>query len=126
MRRLLLVLALLGAAAVVVVGVVLMLDSRQDATEAQTPQASVSVVSAGVEPTSHAFGDPVTAEVVVVADASIVRPESIRIATEFEPYEVDGPVLLERRESGSRLRLRFRYPLVCIREGCEADGPSRC
>jgi hypothetical protein len=125
MRRLLLGLALVAAVGIVVLGAVLVIAARDEEPGVSRPRASLTVVGAGVQPLAHAFGDPVVAELVLDVDSVIVDPESIRIPTDFSPYEPAGPAQVERTETGGALRLRYRYPLVCLREGCSPQGSRR-
>jgi hypothetical protein len=124
MRRLLLLAAAVVAAGIFAGGLALVLSAGGDDDGATlAPRASMSVAAAEVRPPVHAFGEPVVAEVVLVADQALVRPDSIRIAADFTPYERAGPVRVERTTAGSSLRIRFSYPLRCLREGCAPDGP---
>jgi hypothetical protein len=125
MRRLLLGVALVAAVGIVVLGAVLVIAARGEEPGASQPQASVTVVGAGVQPSAHAFGDPVVAELVLDVDPTVADPETIRIPTDFSPYEPAGPAQVERTETGGALRLRYRYPLVCLREGCAPEGPRQ-
>jgi hypothetical protein len=38
---------------------------------------------------------------------------------DFSPYELAGKPTVERHVTGSSAHVRFRYPLRCLREGCE-------
>ena len=82
------------------------------------PRSAVAV-TADVTPNVVAFGTPVVATADVVADARIVRPESIALQVDFTPYELAGAPRVERHVTGSSAHVRFRYPLRCLREGCE-------
>jgi hypothetical protein len=85
------------------------------------PRSAVSV-TADVAPNVVAFGTPVVATADVVADVRIVRPESITMQVDFTPYELAGTPTVERHVTGSSAHVRFRYPLRCLREGCEPAG----
>ena len=87
------------------------------------PRSAVSVTT-DVAPNVVAFGTPVVATADVVADARIVRPESITMQVDFSPYELAGEPTVERHVTGSSAHVRFRYPLRCLREGCE-PAPAR-
>lgn len=82
------------------------------------PKSAVAV-TADVTPNVVAFGTPVVATADVVADARIVRPESITLQADFAPYDLAGKPTVERHVTGSSAHVRFRYPLRCLREGCE-------
>jgi len=77
-------------------------------------------VQARVTPAVHTFGEPVVATVEVVADANLIRPDTIRVDADFEPYEADGDPTVERSVVDSVSRVVFSYPLRCLREGCDA------
>ena len=97
MRRLVVPLALLAAAAVISAGVSLVLDARSGSeAAAPRPAASMSVVSASVQPRVHAFGDPVVAELELLGDGEAIDPDSVRLDPRFAPYESAGPVQVER------------------------------
>jgi len=126
MRRLAVPLAFLVAVAVTAGGIAFVLASRAAEPDgAAPPKQSLRVVSSSVRPSVHAFGEPVVAELVLVADAGVVRPETVRVDPDFAPYERAGPGRVERVASGSSVRWRFRYPLRCLREGCAPAGDRR-
>lgn len=127
MRRLLLTLAVVVGVAILVGAATLLLDARNDdgTTAASRPRASVSVVSATVRPAAHHFGEPVVAELVVVADKSLVDPSTVRVNPDFTPYEPIGPRSVERTENATSVAWRIRFPLRCLREGCAPDGARR-
>jgi hypothetical protein len=125
MRRLLLIVAVVAAVAIVVLGAVLVIAARGEDPGVSRPRSSVAVVGAGVEPPTHAFGDAVAAELVLEVDPAVVDPATIRIPTDFSPYEPVGATQVERTETGGTLRLRYRYPLECLREGCSPEGSRR-
>jgi hypothetical protein len=77
-------------------------------------------VQARVTPEVHTFGEPVVATVEVVADASFVKPDTIQVEADFAPYEADGDPTVERSVVDGVARAVFRYPLRCLREGCDA------
>ncbi|MCP9484709.1 MAG: hypothetical protein MSC30_02520 [Gaiellaceae bacterium MAG52_C11] len=126
MRRLAVPLALLAALAVTGGGIALVLASRGgDGDDPRPLRQSLTIVSSSVRPSVHAFGEPVVAELVLVGDAEVVRPETVRIDPDFAPYEAAGPGHVERIAAGSSVRWRFRYPLRCLREGCAPAGDRR-
>ncbi|MGI9111830.1 MAG: hypothetical protein ACR2GT_06505 [Gaiellaceae bacterium] len=126
MRRLAVPLALLAALAVTGGGLALVLASRDgDEDDLRPLRQSLAIVSTSVRPSVHAFGEPIVAEVVLVGDAEVVRPETVRLDPDFAPYEAAGPGRVERIAAGSSVRWRFRYPLRCLREGCAPVGDRR-
>jgi hypothetical protein len=113
------------AAAAVVAGLalgVVWLATRGDDEQAPQVLQGLLSVRADVEPRVHGFADPVTAEVVVLADPSTIVADSIRIDARLEPYELEGPVEVDRDETPSLARVRFRYPLSCRSEACAPAG----
>jgi len=126
MRRLLVPMALLVAVGIVAGGLALALSSRTAGeAEGLRPRSSLSVVSVAVRPPVHTFGEPIVAEVVLLGDSTAIRPETVRIATDFAPYEPTAPVQVVRTETGSAVRWRFRYALRCLREGCAPANARR-
>ena len=99
MRRLAALLALVGAI---------------EAAPAAASSPPVAV-SASLEPAAVAYGDPVTATVDVRYDPRTVAAASIRVEPSFAPYAVAGPVSVRRLGAGE---VRYRYPLLCLTDGC--------
>jgi len=99
----------------------LWLAHQGDGTRGAIPEETISVTTE-LTPDVHTFGQPVVATVTVLADATLVRPESIRLDTDFAPYDPDGAPSIERSRSGGSARVVFRYRLSCLREGCDAAG----
>jgi hypothetical protein len=79
-------------------------------------------VTATIEPGVVAFGTPVVATADVVADATVVDPDSISMQADFTPYEVEGKPVVERHVQGATAHVVYRYTLRCLREGCEPAG----
>jgi hypothetical protein len=127
MRRFAVHLALLAALLVTVGGIALVLGLRSSGPDeaVEPPRQSLRVVSTSIRPSVHGFGEPVTAELVLVVDARLVRPETVRLDPDFGPYESAGPRRVDRVESGSTVRWRYRYPLQCLREGCAPTGDRK-
>jgi hypothetical protein len=99
----------------------LWLASRgNDGAGGQAPETLA--VRAGIAPDVHAFGEPILATVDVVADAGFIKPETVRIEADFAPYELDGEPTVERNVADGVAHVVFRYPLRCLREGCDASG----
>jgi hypothetical protein len=96
----------------------LWLAARGEGDAAVVPRSAVAV-TADVAPNVVAFGSPLVATADVVADARIVRPDSIRLQTNFDPYQLAGEPTVERHMTGNAAHLRFRFPLRCLREGCD-------
>ena len=71
-----------------------------------------------VEPRNILFGDTIRARVDVVVDARKVDPESVRVSTEFVPWEIVAPQVRTRREAGSTVHLRTVFTLRCTSSPC--------
>jgi hypothetical protein len=74
--------------------------------------------SRSLTPTTHFFGDIVTARVEVRIDRTILDPDRLRVDAKFEPYERVGRVELDRRDLGRYTRLRYEYSLRCLTVTC--------
>jgi hypothetical protein len=92
--------------------------SGDDAAARQAPETLA--VSARITPDVHTFGEPVTATVEVVADAGFIKPDTVRVETDFAPYELAGEPTVDREVINGVARVVFTYPLRCLREGCDA------
>lgn len=127
MRRALVPLAALAAAVVVgsAIGLVLHARGAGVGPSVSAPRASMTVVRTSVSPSVHHFGEPVVAELVVVADKKLIDPGSVRVNPDFTPYDPIAPRRTERTENATSVRWRFRFSLRCLREGCASEGPRR-
>jgi hypothetical protein len=74
--------------------------------------------SRSLTPTTHFFGDIVTARVEVRIDRTLLDPAKLRVETQFKPYELVGAMTLDRRDLGRYTRLRYEYSLRCLTVGC--------
>ena len=92
--------------------------SGDDAAAREAPETLA--VSARITPDVHTFGEPVVATVEVVADAGFIKPDSLRVETDFAPYELAGEPTVDREIIDGVARVVFTYPLRCLREGCDA------
>lgn len=127
MRRLLLPLAGLAAAAAMVAAVALVVAARDDDGNrpGARPRASMSVVTATVRPNVHHFGEPVVAELLVVADKALIDTDAVRVNPDFTPYEPIRPREVVRTETATTVRWRFRFFVQCLRDGCAPDSARR-
>src|SRR3954464_15319703 len=99
MRRLLLALACLAV----------LLPGAAGADNALSFRASIS-------PRTHLFGDPLLAEVqVVAASAAAAR---LRLVTDFTPYSVVGRAEVERTAAGGQTEVRWVWRLECLTRAC--------
>lgn len=119
MRRAAILLPQVVLAIVAGVAVGMLWLAGDDDTGVGGPPAEAVTATGTVVPDAHTFGDPVVAHVDVVVDNRSVDPASVRVDTDFAPYELDGTETVERSDAGATSRIRFTYPLRCVREGCD-------
>lgn len=110
----------LGLAAFVglVVGLVWLAGSPDETLRPTDPIE----VQTDITPDAHVFGEQVVATVEALFDATQIDPSSVRVVTEFAPYEPAGERTVERRVSGGIGVATFRFPLHCLEEGCDTTG----
>lgn len=110
MRRRLALVSLLGVVAAGCAG---------DASEVPfLPEGRAIGSSHSLTPTTHFFGDIVTARVEVRIDRRQLDPARLRVEAAFKPYELVGEGQLDRRDLGQYTRLRYEYSLRCLTRGC--------
>ncbi len=71
-----------------------------------------------LEPRIILFGDTIGARVDVLVDRSKIDPASVRVSTEFVPWEIVGPQTRLRRDSGKNTFLRTSFMLRCTGSPC--------
>jgi hypothetical protein len=106
-------------AVLVGVGIWAVWDARQGEAPPTDQSTDTIAVIASIRPSVHTFGDTIVAKVEVVADPRLVKPHTIRVDTDFAPYEVAGAPTVERTTANGITHVVFRYPLRCLTEGCE-------
>jgi hypothetical protein len=82
------------------------------------PQGRAIDSSRSLTPTTHFFGDIVTARVEVRIDRRLLDPAKLRVEADFKPYELVGEVERHRRDLDDYTRLRYEYALRCLTLGC--------
>jgi len=75
-------------------------------------------VYASMTPLVHTFGDPITAQVAVVADRKWVAPSNVRTIVHFAPYEPAGPPTVVRTSNGRLLQITWTWKLRCLTVEC--------
>ena len=112
--------------AAVVLGLLVAFLWRSTSEESRAPEALSSqiLISTRINPRVHGIGDRITAEVVVLADTSVVDPDTIRPLIDYEPYDRVGPVQRTVTKDGSVARFSYRYPLMCVSEACAPSEDS--
>lgn len=116
MRRKLAWAAVVVVVAIATVATVLTLRDEKD-VKGPVLTTDLIAVKADVTPHEHLFGDRLTATVDVLLDRAFVKPETVQVAENFEPFRVDGSVKRVRSDIGDTTHLRFTYPLACQRGG---------
>jgi hypothetical protein len=118
--------------ALAIVGVTRYGDGGEPGSVATLPELDPGIVrppgsglpEAGIEargviqPSTILFGDTIRARVDVFLDRRKVDPASVRVSTEFVPWELSGPQQRVRRDAGSRTYVRTTYTLRCTSSPC--------
>jgi hypothetical protein len=73
---------------------------------------------ASILPQAHLFGDPVTAQVAVVADRKWVAPANVHVIVHFHPYQAAGPPTVTRSSNGRLLQITWTWKLNCLTKPC--------
>jgi hypothetical protein len=116
LRRKLAWAALVVVVAIATVAAVLTLRDEKD-VKGPVLTTDLIAVKADVTPHEHLFGDRLIATVDVLLDRAFVKPETVQVAENFQPFQVEGAVERERTDLGDTTHLRFTYPLTCRRGG---------
>jgi hypothetical protein len=127
----LVVIALVTAFAVVLVssfgdgddaGVTATIPEGLDRGQERSPGSglpAIGIEARGVlEPRIVLFGDTISARVDVLLDRSRVDPGSVRVSTEFLPWEIISPQKRVRTDSGSETYVRTTFTLRCTGSPC--------
>jgi hypothetical protein len=75
-------------------------------------------VYASIDPGVHLFGDPITAQVAVVADRKWVAPSNVHVIVHFHPYQSVGPPTVVRTSNERLLQLSWTWKLRCLTKDC--------
>jgi hypothetical protein len=81
-------------------------------------------VYASIDPAVHLFGDPLTAQVAVVADRKWVAPSNVHVIVHFHPYRPAGPPTVTRAGSGRLLQLTWTWKLRCLTAKCLPESKT--
>jgi len=126
-RRLLSALPALAAVTIAVaVAVALGARSRGGETSAAAwPAGSGGVdAHATIAPRHVLFGDTVQAHVDVAVDRTRVDPDTVRVGTNFSPWQVVGNPVRVRRDAGGIAAIRTDFVLRCVAVECVPTGRS--
>jgi hypothetical protein len=77
-----------------------------------------------IEPRTILFGDTIRVRVDVFLDRRKVDPDSVRISTEFVPWELSRPQERVRRDAGSNTYLGTTYTMRCTSSPCLPGNES--
>jgi hypothetical protein len=78
------------------------------------PTGQFMAVEQSLTPPVQLFAEPVVARVDVLVDGERFDPDRVRVAGFFQPYELDGEVVRERRDQGRYTHLRYEFTLRCL------------
>lgn len=92
--------------------------------EPAVPLGRFIAASRMLTPTTHLFGDTVTARVDVVVDRDELDPDRVRLEAKFPPYELVRTMQVERRDHDRYTRLRYTLTLRCLGRACLAGAVS--
>ena len=68
------------------------------------------------------FGDTVRAHVDVAVDPARIDPDTVRVQTDFSPWEVVGTPVRRRRDAGGIAAIRTDLVLRCVAADCVPTG----
>jgi hypothetical protein len=114
-------LARLLAGAIVLVAFLALLAVALRPSSKPSPQLlhTPITVARSLSPTAASFGDPLEAEIVVYTDDQRIDPASVRVDTNFRPYEVVS-TKRDRSGPGNVSLFRTRITLSCLSSACLA------
>lgn len=99
--------------------------STQSAGEALRFRGRAMTIETRITPRLHAFGEPISAEVVAVFNRAQVKADSVRVNARFDPYEHIALEQRTREDEGTLTRIRYRYRLQCLSRRCLPGEPKR-
>ena len=124
-RRLLPVLGLAAALAVLLVALFVVRSGEDEKPEADAAAEIADIeAEATLSPSVALFGDTVLAHVDVLVDRTRVDPDSVRVGAEFAPFEIVGPARRLRRDAAHTTYLRRTFVLRCLTGTCVPSGES--
>jgi hypothetical protein len=119
--------ALLLVAAAVAVGLVAGLvvrDGGEEDAAPRLPEGNAIAIRPSVTPAVHLVGDRPLARLDLFFDQRVIRPESVRLEAEFEPYRVAAQRRILKQE-GDLAHLRLEYDLECSTVACIPSAARR-
>jgi hypothetical protein len=104
-----------GCLAIAAIASVIAAWASGPATAATGPPVEVKTT---LTPQILLFGDTLTARVDVVVDKARVDPDSVRVRTDFVPWELVAPVERVRRDGRGTALVRTTFQLRCLTSPC--------
>ena len=105
--------------AALVVALVVLIGRNDSGRETPTLRGELVSTATSFEPRAHLFGEPVTASLEVVFDATRIEPDSVKATPRFDPYTITSRT--ESRESFDGItRVRTEFVLACLTRACLA------
>ncbi len=120
-RRSLLVVGALAAVVAVSALVVVLAtwDRGGPSADATSTESPAKIEGRGTfAPRAALFGDTVRARADVTVDAALVDPDSVRVASDFSPWEVVGTPERVVRSAGDIAYVRTTFVLRCLSGTC--------
>ena len=116
-------LAALAAGALALLAGILAIALIRSGGPTTAPPARALAVATSVSPRPAFFGDLLTARTEVLADATRIDPNSVRLEAEFFPYTEARAPLRSSSRSGPVVALGYRFPISCLSADC-VPGPG--
>jgi len=90
------------------------------------PEGRFIAVEQTLKPEVQLFAEPVLARVEILVDNERFDPDRLRVTPFFQPFELDGEVVRERRDQGRYTHLRYEFTLRCLVWEClpHTDDPG--
>jgi hypothetical protein len=114
----------LGGAAVAIAAALTFVALRDESRPASASNVRVTV-SAFFSPQSHVFGEPVKAQIDMLAKKEELQPGTETFTVDFSPYRIVGSPRKEIRDLGSDWQLSYIFTLDCLRTVCLPEGDTR-
>jgi hypothetical protein len=112
------------AAAMLALGLALLVGALLRARDPQLPSVSRVEAHASLPTRGVRFGDTVPVRVDILVARAVVDPATVRLNASFTPYRAVGRVVPEEIVDDATTLLRYRFVLECLRPEClpERDG----
>lgn len=114
----------LGLLAAVVTGALVIVALRDEPRRVGVSEVRPTV-RAFFSPQTHLFGEPVTAQIDLLAKKSEFQPGTETITVDFAPYRIVGAPRKQLHDLGPDWQLTYTFTLECLRTVCLPRGESR-